>query len=339
MSMPILRPAFLAATLVLAATAAPAGEVVTPETFIRAETDRMFSDIVGHAGGVNRFLYYHEPTPLDAQTVVRMNRDTLYMGAVIDTEGGASITMPEIPDGRYASILIVDNDHYVPVVFYEPGTHEIPADTRYMFAAVRIQVFNPDDPEEVALVNKLQDGFEIHAGSAEPMPPLNWDKASLDALRAQYEEDSAAYPSWAGMEGPRGKVNEETRHIAAAAAWGLFPEWDATYLNYNGNHPIDRCHTATYAIPENGAFWSITVYGSDGFIKSEDSTINGHNVELNPDGTFTAWFGSEALCGDHPSTGPDRRCWTAAMRSRRPGPSAEPLRGGGHASPGRFAPL
>ena len=44
----------------------------------------------------------------------------------------------------------------------------------------------------------------------------------LDALRAQYE-------SWAGMQGPRCKVNERTRHIAAAAAWGLFPEKDATY--------------------------------------------------------------------------------------------------------------
>ena len=62
------------------------------------------------------------------------------------------------------------------------------------------------------------------------------------------------------MMGPRGTVDEATRHIAAAAAWGLFPEKDATYLNYGGPHD-PACYTATYKVPENNAFWSITVYG------------------------------------------------------------------------------
>ena len=69
------------------------------------------------------------------------------------------------------------------------------------------------------------------------------------------------------MMGPRGKVDEKTRHIAAAAAWGLFPEWDATYLNYSGGHDHRLCHKAAYEVPEYDAFWSITVYGRDGFMK------------------------------------------------------------------------
>ena len=81
-------------------------------------------------------------------------------------------------------------------------------------------------------MNKLQDQFVIEAGSADPLPPLQWDMESLKALTAQYERDSASYGSWKGMMGARGKVDEKIRHIAAAAAWGLFPEWDATYLNY-----------------------------------------------------------------------------------------------------------
>jgi hypothetical protein len=44
------------------------------------------------------------------------------------------------------------------------------------------------------------------------------------------------------MMGFRGNADEKTRHIAAAAAWGLFPEWDATYLNYSGNHDIKVGH-------------------------------------------------------------------------------------------------
>lgn len=295
------RGTALGLSMMIAAGAALAQGQVTPENFIRAETDRMFSDIQGLSGKINTFFHFRAPTPLDKQTVVRMNRDTLYSGAVIDTQGGATITMPEMPEGRYASILIVDNDHYVPVVFYEPGVHQVPADTRFMFAAIRIQVFNPDDPAEIALVNALQDQFVITAGTAETFVPPDWDKASLDALRAQYEKDSSAYASWAGMEGPRGTVNEETRHIAAAAAWGLFPEADATYLNYNGGFSEGGCYTATYAVPDNDAFWSITVYGSDGYIKSNKATINGQNVTLNADGTFTAYFGSLEACGDKPN--------------------------------------
>jgi hypothetical protein len=51
---------------------------VTPETFIGAETDRMFHEFVKNAGGkINEFFYVRKPPPLDDQTVIRMNRDTL----------------------------------------------------------------------------------------------------------------------------------------------------------------------------------------------------------------------------------------------------------------------
>ena len=115
------------------------------------------------------------------------------------------------------------------------------------------------------------------------------------------------------MEGPRGTVNEETRHITAAAALGLFREADAKYLNYNGGFPAGGCYTATYS-PENDAFWSITVYGSDGYIKSDKATINGQNVKLNADGTFTAHFGSLEACGDKPNRVDAPKGWRSCPR-------------------------
>ena len=209
--------------------------------------------------------------------------------------------------------------HYCPFVIYTSGTHELPRDTKYLGVGVRIQVFNPKDAND-ALVNKLQDQFIIKANGADPLPEFKWDLPSLKALTAQYEKDSAQYSSWKGMMGPRGKVNEKTRHIAAAA-WGLFPEWDATYLNYNGGEDPNVCHEATYQVPENKAFWSITVYGNDGYMKSDNNIVNSSNVKLNADGTFTVYYGSKEGCGDVPNRLDVTEGWNFLLRIYRPGPS------------------
>lgn len=325
-------PAFLSTSVALAALTAPpalaqspaprAGTVkVTPQTYIRAETDRTFHNISQQAGGVNRWFYIRKPTPLDQQTVVRMNLDTLYSASIVDTSKGATVTLPPLDKGRFMSVLLVDNDHYAPAVLYTPGTHNLPRDTKYLAVVVRTQVFDPKDPAEIALVNKLQDAVVVKANSADPLPPMRWEPASLKALTAQYEKESTKYPSWKGMMGPRGKVNEKTRHVAAAAAWGLNPEWDATYLNYSGKHDHRACHKATYKVPENKAFWSITVYGDDGYMKSENAVVNSSNVKLNADGGFTVYFGSKEACGEVPNRVDVTEGWNYLMRIYRPGPS------------------
>jgi hypothetical protein len=308
-------------------------KTVTPETYIRAESDRQFGVVAKMTGGVNRFFHFRRPTPLDQQNIVRMNRDTLYSMAVVDTSQGATITVPELPSGRYASVHLIDNDHYCPGVIYSSGTHELPGDTKYLGVGVRIQIFNPADSDEALLVNQLQDQFIIQANSADLLPEFEWDIQSLKELTAQYERDSAQYSSWKGMMGPRGRVNEKTRHIAAAAAWGLFPEWDATYLNYSGGHDYRIGHRATYQVPENEAFWSITVYGSDGFMKSDNNIINSSNVKLNADGTFTVYFGSVETCGDVPNRLDTSEGWNFLMRIYRPGKS---VLEGAYKLPGAF---
>jgi len=297
------------------------GVKVTPETYIRAESDRQFGNVVKMAGGMNRLFHFRHPTPLDKQNIVRMNRDTLYSMGIVDTSKGATISVPELPKDRYASVFLVDNDHYCPLVIYTSGMHELPTDTKYLGIGIRIQVINPKDADEVALVNKLQDHFIIKANSADPLPNFQWDPSSLKALTSQYEKDSAQYKSWKGMMGPRGKVDEKTRHIAAAAAWGLFPEWDATYLNYSGGQDAKACHKATYQVPENKAFWSITVYGNDGYMKSDNNIVNSSNAKLNADGTFTVYFGSKETCGDLPNRLDVTEGWNFLMRVYRPGPS------------------
>jgi hypothetical protein len=164
---------------------------VTPETYIRAETDRAFTGSIMQSGGVNIFKHDRTPPPVDQQPIVRMNKDTLYSGAIVDTEGGATLTVPEIAGGRYVSALLIDNDHYVPSVIYGAGIHKLPQDSKYLGVIIRVQLFDANDPTEIKLVNTLQDQIVITANSADPFPPFKWDIASLKTLTEQYEKEAS----------------------------------------------------------------------------------------------------------------------------------------------------
>jgi hypothetical protein len=164
---------------------------VTQKTYCRAETDRTLYNASQLTGGVNKLFSFRNVTPLDRQTVVRMNKDTLYTVALVDTSKGATITVPDIPAGRYFSVLLLDNDHYCPGVIYTSGTHELPQDTKYLAINVRIQLLLPDDPADIALVNQLQDQFVIQANSADPFPEPKWENESLTALTVEYNAEFA----------------------------------------------------------------------------------------------------------------------------------------------------
>ena len=63
---------------------------VNVDNFVRAETDRMFSDLQRDAGGVNAWNHNRAPAAIDRQTVIRMNRDTLYSFAIVALAGRRS---------------------------------------------------------------------------------------------------------------------------------------------------------------------------------------------------------------------------------------------------------
>jgi hypothetical protein len=69
---------------------------VTVDNFVRAETDMYFGAVV-KKGGFGKFEHNRDLVPIDKQTVIRMNRDTLYSGAVFDLDGGpVTITLPDV---------------------------------------------------------------------------------------------------------------------------------------------------------------------------------------------------------------------------------------------------
>ena len=85
---------------------------VTLENFKIAESNVAFNNIA-KTGGVNKFFHFPVTAfDLDNQTVVRMNQDTIYSAAIVDVSKGATITLPDT-NGRYQSVMVVQNDHYI----------------------------------------------------------------------------------------------------------------------------------------------------------------------------------------------------------------------------------
>jgi hypothetical protein len=124
------------------------GARVNIDNFVRAETDRMFAAILHDAGGVNQWVYMRKPTPADHQPVIRQNRDTLYSASVIDISKGATVTLPD-GGGRYLSLMVVNQDHYINTVLHTPGEHKLTTaefGTPYVMAAVRVLI-DPADPQ------------------------------------------------------------------------------------------------------------------------------------------------------------------------------------------------
>jgi hypothetical protein len=260
-----------------------------------------------------------------------MNRDTIYSAAIIDTSEGGTITLPPAPDGRFMAVHLIDNDHYDLGAINAAGTHPIPKGVGHIAALFRVQVFDAKDADEMARLNAWQDGLKVEAAGSQPFAPGNWDKASLDSVRAGLEVDCRRFPKFEQAMMPRGKADEDQRLCATAAGWGLLPAAQATYFSYPGGHPITECRTATYQVPKNGAFWSIQVYDKTGFIASENSTLNSKRAKLNPDGTFTAYFGSKDLCGDVPNRLDVTEGWNFMMRVYLPDP--ETVLGGRYTLP------
>ena len=115
----VLAVALAASSSGLPAKAAetPAGTAipVTPDNFVRAESDRYLGALVKESG-LGKFEHRRVPAPIESQTVIRLNRDTLYSSIVLDLDAGpATITLPETGN-RFVSMQVIDEDQYTHAV-------------------------------------------------------------------------------------------------------------------------------------------------------------------------------------------------------------------------------
>jgi hypothetical protein len=293
--------------------------IVTVDNFARAETDRMFRDLQHVAGGVNVLNHSRQPTAIDAQTVIRMNRDTLYSMAVTDISAGATVTIPDARD-RYVSVMIVNNDHFINDILHEPGDHELRVevfDTPHVVVAARV-LADSDDPADVAVANELQDQFKVTAASATPFQMPGYDEASFTATRQAILELSAHVGSFDGAFGTREEVDPVRHLIGTAAGWGGLPSSEATYQSVSGlpNAP----HRVVVGEVPVDAFWSISLYNGAGYFEANPLgrySVNSVTGTPNDDGTVTVHFGGDA---DLPNQLPIMDGWNYLIRLYRPRP-------------------
>jgi hypothetical protein len=269
---------------------------VNVENFVRAETAAQFDRIVKNAGGINRFFHLRGPAPLDKQTVIRMNRDTIYSSALVDISKGATLTVPDV-GGRYMSIMVVNEDHYINKVIHEPGEHELTVKefgTPYVCLAVRTLV-DESDPADIRKANALQDQLKIKAASSKAYSHPDYDKESYkttyDALLVLSRGNIEP-----GATFGRKEDVDPIRHLLATAwGWGWLPEEEAYYLNVEPNLPVDTYQLTIRDVPVD-AFWSVTVYNKEGFIDPNDQdaySVNSLTGTANDDGSFTIHFGGD----------------------------------------------
>jgi hypothetical protein len=278
------------------------GIQATVENYPTLESARQFlknQELVG----VNNLLHKRQLTPTDQQPVVRMNRDTYYSLAVVDVSEGATITLPDIPEGKYMSVQGVTEDHRVLPMTYGSGTFELRTTKgEHLYLVVRL-----DATFSEAEAKAIQDQMIINANSNKEFTAEQVNKASFEqtenALKAQmptiFKREGAS--ALVGMftapnDASKELFTKEKYAVGAAIGWGGAQMVDNIY-EVSGNYPTNKCYQATFEDPQDQAFWSVTVYNKQGFMFNDVANISSNTAERNADGTYTVSFGcgSDAL--------------------------------------------
>lgn len=289
---------FIAFTVGCLPSAGQAAEAVpvTPDNFIRAESDMYFAvEVAGSALG--KLQNRREMMPIDRQTVIRSNRDTLYSSAVFDLDAGpVTVSMPDAGT-RFMSLVVIDEDHYVPFIAHGKGSHTFTREqigTRYMLVGVRTLV-NSEDPADLRAVHALQDAIAVEQAGPGRFEIPDWDKASQKTIRDALLVLNTTLPDLRHTFGSRGEVDPIRHLIGTAAAWGGNPDKEAIYLNVTPKHNDGRTvyRLSVKDVPVDG-FWSISVYNAQGFFVPNALnaySLNNLTAAKEDDGTVRIQFG------------------------------------------------
>ncbi len=310
--------------LVYAQPSTPTENVVpvTVDNFIRAESDMYMSAVAIKEKGFGKFEHHRELSPIDAQTVIRQNRDTLYSAAVFDLDAGpVTITLPDA-GRRFMSLQTISQDEYSLPAIYTPGKHTLTRKqigTRYVLVGVRTLV-NPADPSDLKKVHALQDALKAEQKSPGTFEVPKWDPVSQKKVRDALIVLGTTMTDTSRAFGLKGEVDPVQRLIAAATTWGGNPRKDAIYLNFTPprNDGVAIYKLRVKDVPVDG-FWSISVYNADGYFQQNEQrvySLNNLTSKRASDGSVTVQFGG--CDGQVPNCLPVMKGWNYTVRLYRP---------------------
>ncbi|KQV32711.1 carboxylesterase [Rhizobium sp. Root1203] len=270
---------------------------MTVENFVRAESDLYLSAVALKEGGFGKFEHHRELSPVDSQTIIRQNRDTLYSAAVFDLDAGpVTITLPDAGK-RFMSLQAVSEDMYSPPAAYKPGPHTLTREdigTRYVLVGVRTLV-DPALPKDLDAAHALQDALKVKQKSVGVFEMPKWDQESQSRIRKSLIELGTTMIDTSHAFGTREQVDPIQHLVSAATTWGGNPRKDAIYLNFtpskNDGKTIYKLHLGD--VPVDG-FWSVSLYNAQGYFQKNDLdaySLNNITARKGADGSTDIQFG------------------------------------------------
>ena len=273
---------------------------VNEQNYSLAETQVIFADYVRKiaaatcSGGVGQLMHLRNtPDPTD-RTILRINFDTIYSFLILDLTTPATITLPEA-DGRYQSAEVLDEEHYIPFIFRQPGTYELTQENvggQYAIVIFRTQV-TMGDKEDLKAVHALQDQIQVEQEApGSYVASDTWDMEEILTMRKVYQTRAVRdkVPS-EEMAGARGEITQDMHNFGPAVGWGGQTKEGAIYL-FIDNKPSDPQTLTVRDVPmANNAFWSITVYDKDGYPQGEHFSLNSTLTTENGEGDTIVHFG------------------------------------------------
>lgn len=251
----------------------PEATGMTAEEFIKAEGLDFAVNLV-NKNGINTF---NKPTiaSVNNQILTTPNVNVLYTAAGVDTTGGFTLNLP-VDDTRLVTAQIINLDtHTTPVHLNKGGVYKFPAGQfdDHVGILVRIGVDSKADAEKQ--VNIIAKELSVNAVNASPIPEYDLEKLLATRAALKHEFSKAPIDAAGAMVESVDEIKDWEKYtLISAGGWGLSGPERASYKLIPGPKTIE-CSTVTVDAPpintEANGFYSLTVYGHDMFLMTDDN--------------------------------------------------------------------